>query len=277
MARAYDGARTPAAAYSGNNRGYIILTRTGNSRRPLIYSSWILVTVVWVIFVIRGVFYATVLPVWEGYDEWSHFAFIQHLHTRGTLPLVDQTRVSREVAESLNLLPLPWSLRELPPHVTHDAYWQLSPQERRRREEAFASLPRQWAWDEVPHAPISYEAKQPPLAFLLSLPVLLLTEDLPLGDRVFWLRYFNIIIASFAVPIGFLTARRVFRDDITALCVIALMSVMPEFFISVGRVSNEAAAVIIYSLLTYIALRIIEEPTRLVWSAWSGFFSDWAY
>jgi len=28
---------------------------------------------------VRLLFYATMLPLWEGYDEWAHFAYIQHI------------------------------------------------------------------------------------------------------------------------------------------------------------------------------------------------------
>src|SRR3979411_2134260 len=78
---------------------------------------------IWCVFVVRGVFYCSVLPVWEGYDEPFHFAFVQYLVSDNRLP-VTTTLVSREIQASLHSLPLPWMLQEqgyANPTVTHDA------------------------------------------------------------------------------------------------------------------------------------------------------------
>jgi hypothetical protein len=40
-----------------------------------------IVVLIWVAFFLRGAFYASILPVWEGFDEYAHFAFIHHLKT----------------------------------------------------------------------------------------------------------------------------------------------------------------------------------------------------
>ena len=92
-----------------------------------------LLIVLWLCFVVRGCFYCALLPLWEGYDEPSHFAFIQYVIGHRALPVVT-TPVSREVQASLNLLPLSWQqrLHVLPPPIyTEDSYWQL--RERRSR------------------------------------------------------------------------------------------------------------------------------------------------
>ena len=41
------------------------------------------VRAIWLCFLARVWFYAAVLPVWEGYDEWSHFAVIRLVALRG--------------------------------------------------------------------------------------------------------------------------------------------------------------------------------------------------
>ena len=76
--------------------------------------------VLWLCFLLRAVFYCALFPMWEGYDEYSHFAFVQHVATNASLPLAVQTRASREIEESLKLVPLPWLLRNLPAqHLPH--------------------------------------------------------------------------------------------------------------------------------------------------------------
>src|SRR3974390_3145189 len=102
---------------------------------------------VWFVFVARGCFYSAALPLWEGYDEPFHFAFIQYFETHHGLPL-PTNRVSREIQASLHLLPLPWMLRlhgYPKPIFTHDEFWNLDAQQRDQLEEEFRQIPREWA------------------------------------------------------------------------------------------------------------------------------------
>src|SRR5262249_7049055 len=81
---------------------------------------------VWTVFLCKGLFYAVLTPIWEGYDEWAHFAYVQHVAVHHELPVPD-TRISLELERSLELVPLSWELRDFlpPPHVTHDLFWKL--------------------------------------------------------------------------------------------------------------------------------------------------------
>ena len=66
------------------------------------------------------------LPLWEGWDEYAHFAYLQHIvNNKGALPRFD-TPVSREIDESMRLAPLAYELRELgPPYLTNEQWWAL--------------------------------------------------------------------------------------------------------------------------------------------------------
>ncbi|HEX7960275.1 MAG TPA: hypothetical protein VF493_10180, partial [Terriglobales bacterium] len=87
---------------------------------------------IWLCFVFRGLFYCAVLPVWEGYDEPFHFAFFQQLESNRSIPRPDAP-VSREIEQSLHLLPLPWLMAQSqlpPPLFSHEQYWKLAPSKR---------------------------------------------------------------------------------------------------------------------------------------------------
>src|SRR6266852_1767830 len=95
----------------------------------------------WLLFLIRGVFYISVIPLWEGFDEWAHYAVLQNIATSGrALPSVAD-KVSREVQESLELAPVHWQASGL----RHDDYWRLPESDRKAREEKLRSIPAQWA------------------------------------------------------------------------------------------------------------------------------------
>src|SRR5262245_27495937 len=100
-------------------------------------------TLVWLCFLIRAGFYSIVFPIWEGIDEFGHFAMIQHLASRGEWGDPSKTRISREVSSSLKLVPLPWELKKFgPPHTTHEEYWSLPDEERARRQAELRRIPR---------------------------------------------------------------------------------------------------------------------------------------
>ena len=89
---------------------------------------------IWLGFLVRGAFYCVVLPLWEGFDEYAHFAYVQRVHN-GKWLVQPGARATREVERSVSLVPMPWTQRaEPPPHETHESYWRLPPEQRRARE-----------------------------------------------------------------------------------------------------------------------------------------------
>jgi 4-amino-4-deoxy-L-arabinose transferase-like glycosyltransferase len=220
------------------------------------------VFLVWLCFMARGIFYAAMLPVWEGFDEHVHFAYIQHVVHRGALP-EHGALVSREVEESLKLLPLPWMLRDWDPsYTTHDEYWNLPMEERKRRETTLRALPREWAGRPAEgHLPI-YEAQQPPLYYWLMSVLLRAASGLSLPGRVFYLRLLSLLLASLSIPAGYLLAKHVLRSHAAATGIAALVAVMPGLMIDVVRIGNDSFALPLYTMLVYAALVLVEQPHR---------------
>jgi hypothetical protein len=211
-----------------------------------------IVVLIWVAFFLRGAFYASILPVWEGFDEYAHFAFIHHLKTFGTLPRKDEL-VSAEISRSLKLVPLPWSLNKWQfPATTHDAFWKLSPVERLAREDAFANLPP--ALQSVREGEFVEEAKQPPLYYLLSMAVLKVAASSSLPTRVLVLRLFSILLASLVIPLSFAVSRRVLGET-HALSATILIASMPGLLIAISRVANDSLAIALFAALTYALVR----------------------
>src|SRR5258706_12873316 len=84
----------------------------------------------WILFLARGLFYVSFVPLWEGFDEWSHYAVLQNMAASGRLLIGANDPVSREVQASLELAPMPWQVSGL----KHDGYWRLPEAERKKRE-----------------------------------------------------------------------------------------------------------------------------------------------
>ena len=51
--------------------------------------------ILWLAFLLRGIFYCTVLPLWEGFDEWAHFAVIQQMKATNSFLVDRNNRVHR--------------------------------------------------------------------------------------------------------------------------------------------------------------------------------------
>ena len=152
------------------------------------------------------------LPMWEGWDEYAHFAWIQHWSDRGTLPHTTDS-VSREIDESMRLAPLPWELNWIgPPYLTHADWWALPVTERDERARKLAELSPALAHQ--PAVPINgrpfvfYEAQQPPLFYWLASLVARPAGNWPIHDRMLLVRLFSVLLASMAIPFTFLAARR---------------------------------------------------------------------
>ncbi len=232
-------------------------------------SRWLLA--IWLCFLARAFFYCAALPLWEGYDEWSHFAVVQRMAFRGE-PLVSRDRpIPRDVAASLQLAPVAWECRYLPPpSATYDGFWRLPPAERARRESEFRTIPSAWARQDSTGSLKTYEGLQAPLAAWIMTPVLLSASHAHLSTQVLLLRWFSVLMLSLVIPLTFLTARCVFRHDGTALACAAIFAAMPGFLIGIARVSNECVAVVLFTLLLWLAVQELSRPRVLALGAVLG-------
>src|SRR5580700_9253271 len=106
----------------------------------------LLLVAVWLCFVLRGAFYCTAFPLWEGFDEYGHVALIQHIYFHHDLPDPRIADTPRDIAESRQLVAAPWVLRKGGPGLlSQEEYWRLSAQDRSQRQARLRSLPLAWS------------------------------------------------------------------------------------------------------------------------------------
>jgi hypothetical protein len=116
-----------------------------------------LVACLWVIFVVRGLFYAAFIPLWEGFDEWAHYAVIQRLALGKQLLVTRGERVSREVDASLQMAPSIYG------SLSRDTYWQFPESQRADYERNLRSIPVAWAGEPAIGGHPAYEGQQAPV------------------------------------------------------------------------------------------------------------------
>ena len=208
------------------------------------------------------------MPLWEGYDEWAHFGYIQQI-VNTNHPLVDRTEpVSRELWASMNLAPAPWNTGK--PFITQDEFWRLPAEERAARAAALRNLPPGWSNEPERNGAPIYEALQPPLYYwIASIPYRLAAHQ-PIADRAFMLRYMSLAIACLTIPLVFLIGERVFGSVLPSLLVVILLAALPELMIDICRTGNECLGIVLFSWLTLLVLTPESDALRNSTSVLTG-------
>ena len=218
----------------------------------------------WALFLVRGAFYSAMLPLWEGWDEYAHFAWLQHWNDYGTLPLMTD-RVSREIDESMRLTPLPRELRWIgPPYLTREQWWALPTAERDERVRALAvlspSLAHQPANETNGRPFVFYEAQQPPLYYWIAAAVMRPVGNWPIRERVLVIRLLGVLFTSIAIPFTFLAANRAGvgvgrgRGRPPHWCA-ALLAVAPGLAIDGAHVANDGLAIGVAAIFLFLMTR----------------------
>jgi len=227
----------------------------------------ILTGILWLCFLMKLVFYASFVPLWEGYDEFAHFAFVQHLAETHELPDLLNAAASQEVAESLRLAPVPWTIRQwMPGWTTHDDFWRLPDLTRQWRERELKEIPRILARENAQNLR-SYEGQQPPLAYLLySIPYAVF-QGAGLLTRAWVVRMAGAVIASLVIPFGFMLARHVLGNEPQAVGVAAVIASMPELSMTADHGGNEPLAIVLGTACVYGLCLLVGDSRRALWRA----------
>ena len=214
---------------------------------------------IWVCFLARAWFYAAELPVWEGYDEWSHFAVIRRVALRGEILPARDSALPRDVGTSLELAPLPWAWRAAGgAHLTHDQYWRLPPLTREAREINFRVLPRNWQWQDSTGSYRAHEAYQPPLYYWTMAPLMVLLGGGAMARQLLAVRWLGAVLASFAIPFTWRIAREVLCEERLALGCAAIVAVMPGFALTAAHAGNDCLAAGLFALLLWRGVRMAQ-------------------
>ena len=187
----------------------------------------------WLCFVLRGTFHACALPLWEGFDEYNHFARIEYLATVGH-DATRETPVPQDIRQSLAVVPgmFGWS---------YDEFWRHTPEER----QTGAPL--------VQHS--IYEAQQPPVFYWLCAALFRATGFLSLSGHVLLLRIFCVLLASVVVPVGYWIARLVLDSEPQALGATALVAALPLFTYTATHIANDSLAIALGSVIVLLTLQ----------------------
>lgn len=155
--------------------------------------------------VVSAISYCALLPLWEGFDEFYHYGYVQYVSATLTVPALGDAKVSRELWTSLDFTPVSHFLQPYfqRPSISFQEYFRLSREERRVRRAHLEAIDRGLQGQVSPRD--NYEAKQAPLTYLLLAPFDRLLASASLPARVLALR---LLLALATVTLLWIGTRR---------------------------------------------------------------------
>jgi hypothetical protein len=213
-------------------------------------------------FLLRGAFYCVEQPIWEGFDEWAHFGYIQHVAQYGRLPSrVDP--ISGQLRRSLEIAPLS-AAALLPGSLTYDEYWRLLPGQRIDRERELRGLrPTYRGADASGGTLTQYEAQQPPLYYLLLAIPYLIVSGASLPAQVLALRIVSLFIAAAGLVLCYRIAAEMPACRRAAPPILLLLASWPGLVVSVSRIGNDGLALALGSVVILRLFRIVRRGSGM--------------
>jgi len=225
--------------------------------------------VAWVLFLSAGIFLALLTPLGEGLDEPWHFAYVQHVAQRHSVPLGNSEFVSTEVERFLRNQPGSWALHTNFPIVqTYEDYWSQPAADRARMDRTVRDLRFSGTFVEANEGLAwQYENHQPPLYYVLTAPLFSALSQLFSFTTTFLLiRIWTVLLASLVVPAMWALTRLVFDDRGTRGRALLAAIVFPGLYPGVVRVSNDAltAALACWLFAALVAYLKTDKPRYLI-------------
>jgi hypothetical protein len=205
--------------------------------------------------------YSSLLPLWEGFDEPFHYAYVQHVAEHHSLPVWGITPLSGEIWTSLHIAPgssvvknnLPWI-------TTFDEYFRLPLADRVRIRGLLTGLHR----GATGAGGANYEAHQAPLAYLLSAVADDAFSSLNLLTRVWLLRLLCGIAAIALTSAALLSlAARLRIPDRSRMSLLFVVFSWQMLYASTAHICNDWLAVPLMVLLVERSVALQESPTTL--------------
>ncbi|MDE0311710.1 MAG: glycosyltransferase family 39 protein [Caldilineaceae bacterium] len=171
---------------------------TGPMHRGIDATAYVLASIL-IVYAALGILFAVKTPPWQSPDEPAHYNYIAHIATERRLPVLRMGDYNEAYLEHLKA-------EKFPPDLSIEA--------------------------------VRYESHQPPLYYLIAVPVYWLSQGRPLG-----LRLFSVVLGGGVVLLIFLCARAaVPGSPPIALGVAAFAAFLPMHVALMASVNNDALA-----------------------------------
>jgi hypothetical protein len=216
--------------------------------------------VILVFGIVNACLYSGLLPLWEGFDEPFHYAYVESLWQTHRLPILGRTRIPNDVAESWQFAPVSYILhRWIPEATTFDAWFSLPRFEKEQRRNA---LDRLRPGPEIDSRK-NFEAHHPPLAYVILALFDRSVANAPLTARVLALRLFGAVFSTILLYFG---ATALFRElrlpERSANAALFTIFCSQMLYATIAHVANDWLAVGLSALFLASLAAFVRKPDR---------------
>jgi hypothetical protein len=149
--------------------------------------------------VLNACLYSGLLPLWEGFDEPFHYAYVESLWQTHRLPVLGRTLIPTDVSQSFQFAPVSYIVHGWIPQATTFDAWFLLPQAEKERRRSELDLLRP---DPENSPRTNYEAHHPPLAYIVLALLDWPMSNAPITVRVLVLRLFAAVFSTVLLYFG---------------------------------------------------------------------------
>jgi hypothetical protein len=209
--------------------------------------------------IVNACLYSALLPLWEGFDEPFHYAYVESLRESHRLPALGRSFLTGDVFRSFEFAPMSYLIHEATGQgITYEA-WSTLPQDEKEARRAQLDALRPQPEGDRPN----YEAQHPPLAHLILAVLDQPMSTLPLTTRVLVLRTFGAIAAVLLLWLGATSLSRTLAvpETFTGAALFTLFS-SQMLFATIAHVANDWLAVGISAMFLASLAAFVTQPTR---------------
>lgn len=210
--------------------------------------------------------YSALLPLWEGFDEAFHFAYVETLWQTTRLPVLGRTLIPIDVFRSFRLAPVSHIVhRWIPETTSYDVWFSLPQADKERRRSELDLLRPELGSSSRPN----YEAHHPPLAYILLAIMDWSMSNAPITSRVLVLRLLTSAFSTVLLYFGALALCRAVRmPERFANAALFTTFCSQMLYATISHVANDWLAVGLSALFLAALAEFVRQPDRR--SALSG-------
>lgn len=148
-----------------------------------------------------GIFYLSITPIFEGFDEVAHYSSMRQVADTGTIPLYGKSYIDQFVIDIR--APIHYQMDRLPldNEMVYKNFFKHPELVERYQKKYRQSLP---IPDYRPSTAANYQAQHPPLYYLLLAPVTTIVDQFSFTDQIFLVRLMSFLLAILGVVLALL-------------------------------------------------------------------------
>jgi hypothetical protein len=207
-------------------------------------SHWVRFCILLILFsVFKAALYFSLIPPFEGWDEYQHLSYIYHLEETGSRPVLQNANVSRELLKGATRFPQPDSMLNQTPGVGAVSYKQFysssdHPQYNPNH-------------DDIP----LYQAQHGPLYYKLSSHLINrgFIHNRP-ENQINLLRLLNVVFTIVSLSICMLVVKQIYKQNNRAAVVCCLIFCQPLFLLNGIRLASDSFAILCGTLVVLLSV-----------------------